>query len=643
MKKLHFLILFTILSISSFAQVPNFQWAKSVGGSDWEDIQYMTTDAKGNVIVTGYFYSASITFGTTTITNVDPGTGDIFIAKYDTYGNLIWVKNIGGIESEIPLDITCDQHDNIYLTGVFSKTIILGTDTLIDTSKTTINHFLAKLDTNGNVISSKNLGVIFGNKIIVDEFDNVFITGVFETPNCIFGLDTLINYGFYNNILMKFDSNFNEIWARSIKGTISNYANSISIDTGGCIFLSGSFSSDSLIIGNDTLINNGDVRDLFLVKYDSLGNTIWARSAGGLMDDESNSMALDRSGNVYLLGSFPSGIFTVGNISLNNTTSDGSGDIFIIKYSNTGNVIWAKRLGGNMGEFSKSIITDSIGNAYILGTFGSPTISIGNTILTNAAADGTSDILISKLNPQGNFLWAKKAGGTNEDYGLDIVEGSNGSLYIGGAFTSSSISFNNITLNNVIAGGTSDLFLSKLSLCEVPQYAQPNNQTASINRSAGFSVHLNKSKVKYQWQSDIGFGFQNLSNAGQYSGVTTDSLSISDLSMINNNQYFRCSITLDTCGITFISNAAKLTVNNTVGVNSINHTNINIYPNPTNNLINIIGLPEHELTTVYIYNTQGKIILSKELTSSGAIDLSSFPQGVYEIKIGEVVQRVVKL
>ena len=647
MKKLTTLILFIILSISTFAQVPNFQWAKSVGGPDLEFIEHMTTDASGNVIVAGYFYSALITFGNTTLTNVDPGTGDIFIVKYDTYGNVIWAKRVGGLENDNCFGITSDKNENIYLTGYFTKSIILGTDTLIDTSLNRNNSFLTKLDLNGNVITSKKLGVKFAYSLVLDNLNNVYITGTFDTPVYIFGLDTLINHGDANSFLAKFDSNLNENWANSIISTRSNFANTIKIDSNGDIIISGTFGSDSLVIGNDTLINKSYGvnynQDIYIVKYDSLGNTVWAKSAGGIGNEIVSSISMDRNGNVILIGYFDSHILSVGNINLTNTTSDGSTDIYIIKYSHSGALLWAKRIGGTLYEVSRNIITDSLGNSYIVGWFVSTIINIGNTTLINAAVDGTPDIFIFKIDILGNVLWAKKAGGTGEDVCYDIVEGTNGNIYVGGGFSSSSITFGSTTLNNVIAGGSSDIFLTKLSLCEVPQYSYPINHTASINQSTGFSVHLNNSKAKYQWQSDIGFGFQNLSNAGQYNGVTTDSLSISNLSMINNNQYFRCSITLDTCGITFISDPAKLTVNNTVGINTVNHSNINIYPNPTNNNINIEGLPEHELTPVNLFNTQGKLVLSKELPSSGIIDLSSFSQGVYVIKIGEVVQRVVKL
>ena len=109
----------------------NVLWAKSAGGTS-HDIAYgISTDAGGNVLLTGDFYSPSISFGTTTLTSASPGASDVFVVKYDANGNVLWAKSAGGIFTDIGYDISTDASGNVLVTGYFnSPSISFGTTTL---------------------------------------------------------------------------------------------------------------------------------------------------------------------------------------------------------------------------------------------------------------------------------------------------------------------------------------------------------------------------------------------------------------------------------------------------------------------------------------------------------------------------------
>ena len=79
------------------------------------------------------------------------------------------------------------------------------------------------------------------------------------------------------------------------------------------------------------------------------------------------------------------------------------------------------------------------------------------------------------------------------------------------------------------------------------------------------------------------------------------------------------------------------------GINDIRNSNIKIYPNPTNNIFNIEGLTKNENNTIQIFDVQGKLVITKTINEKGMIDLSELNKGVYVIKIGDVVQRIVKM
>jgi hypothetical protein len=91
------------------------------------------------------------------------------------------------------------------------------------------------------------------------------------------------------------------------------------------------------------------------------------------------------------------------------------------------------------------------------------------------------------------------------------------------------------------------------------------------------------------------------------------------------------------------SDSSKYTVNISTGIKNIKNSNIKIYPNPTNNIINIEGLNKNENNTIQIFDVQGKLVITKTITEKGTIDLSELNKGVYVIKIGELAQRTVKM
>lgn len=130
-------------------------WAKSAGGTSIEGAQGISTDETGNVLITGYFASTSITFGTTTLTNA-MGI-DIFVVKYDALGNVLWAKSAGGISSDFGVSIANDVSGNIFVTGFFnSPSINFGTTTLINKGESDV--FVVKYDEKGNVMWVKSSG-----------------------------------------------------------------------------------------------------------------------------------------------------------------------------------------------------------------------------------------------------------------------------------------------------------------------------------------------------------------------------------------------------------------------------------------------------------------------------------------------------
>jgi blue copper oxidase len=161
---------------------------------------------------------------------------------------------------------------------------------------------------------------------------------------------------------------------------------------------------------------------------------------------------------------------------------------------------------------------------------------------------------------------------------------------------------------------------------------QPQNQTASEGSIATFSVEMNDTVgVTYQWQTNTGTGFQNLENIGQYSGVFTSNLNISNVAAINNNQAFRCIVT-HPCS-TFTSTSATLTVNPNTGIAGVSNTHkVRIYPQPANSVLNLdFSGSILAVQSLEIMRMDGRLI--QQYQPSTTLNISSLPNGIYLLKV----------
>lgn len=384
--------------IVKYDALGNVIWANSVIGANSEGGVDITTDALGNVIVSGSYNSPLIIFGTINLLNA--GGQDIFIAKYDTWGNVLWAKSVGGINDDNVNDISFDDLGNVYVTGCFfSSTITFGITTLINGGHNDI--FVVKYDASGNVLwanSAGSLGSEYGIGISSDPQGNAYVTGGFSSNLITFGTTFLFNSGLNDVFVAKYDGSGNVLWAKSA-GTISNeVASGIAVDAGGSLFVTGFFEGTTLSFGSNVLTSSGNF-DIYIVKYDSFGNVLWANSAGGTADEIGEGITLDASGELYLVGYFHSPSIVFGSTTLSNS---GVYDVFIAKYNAVGNVVWAKSSGGLNFDIGFGISADVLGNLYVVGTFDSPAISFGSTTLTNS---GMNDIFIAKLSSTLNSMY----------------------------------------------------------------------------------------------------------------------------------------------------------------------------------------------------------------------------------------------
>jgi len=230
----------------------------------------------------------------------------------------------------------------------------------------------------------------------------------------------------------------NFIWANTIGGSAFEYSAAIATDASGNVYTTGYFDGTVDFdpgTGTYNLTSNGS-SDIFVLKINAAGNFVWARNMGGALSDNGKSVAVDASGNVYIAGGFQDIADFDPGPGTSNLTSAGNYDIFVLKMNASGNLVWAKNLGGTSSESGSSIAVDPSGNVYTTGAFDNtadfdPGPATYNLTPANV---NLSDIFVSKLDASGNFGWAIRFGDIAPDAGYSITSDVSGNIYVTGYF-----------------------------------------------------------------------------------------------------------------------------------------------------------------------------------------------------------------
>ncbi len=236
----------------------------------------------------------------------------------------------------------------------------------------------------------------------------------------------------------------------------------MAVDAAGNTYVTGSFSGTATF-GATTLTSAGN-EDVFVAKRTPAGTWLWATSAGGADAENVAGVAVDGSGNVVITGSFRSPTIAFGTTTLTNA---GNNDFFVAKFTPLGSWQWANRVGGSRSESGRNVAVDGSGNVVVVGSFTSPTITLGSITLT--LLNGGYNFFVAKLTPTGTWQWANSAGGNNGDYATNVAVDSSGNVVIAGHFSSMTITLGATTLTNPDPG--SNIFVAKLTPTGVWQWA----------------------------------------------------------------------------------------------------------------------------------------------------------------------------
>ncbi|EOQ95990.1 beta-propeller repeat protein [Leptospira wolbachii serovar Codice str. CDC] len=410
------------------------EWTRLLGAGGVNTFSSSTaTERNGNI------YSVGTTSGSLAgQMKISSGSlNDIFLAKYDREGNLLWLKQMGslGVASSAPELAHIDRFGDIYIVGTsdapFNELPASATGSL-----------LIKLNPSGTVLWTRIIpsGVDFlGYGVTTDADGSAFITGNTEETY----LNGDVAGGNRNIFVIKYNRNGDFGWSRLIgQASFAAYGQQIQYDPySKSILATGTVSGVGSFLGTNL---PGGLTDSYLLSLDSNNGAFkWVRYlglAGGTASTTLRALSVDKKGSVYLTGDV--------NADIDSQIKDGGTVQILTKFSVTGDKLWTRLLGGGGSSITNvsQVFADNASHIY----------TTGNTTgtLNGIARSGLQDAYLTKYDANGNLIWIRTSGSSGSTiYGRGISSDKYGTLYVSGSTDGS--------FDGQFKQGTTDAFLSK--------------------------------------------------------------------------------------------------------------------------------------------------------------------------------------
>lgn len=399
-------------AISKYDENGVFQWVSAIsGGCDTSFfgtdpvpnnlIDVMDIDPSGNIYVGGRFCGTADFdpgSGTTNLTAFNAGGlnyRDAFLAKYDPSGNLVWAGLISGNGQEELNDLRIDASGNLFICGSTTQSADIDPGSGVSNIS---GGFFAKLDANGDLTWVQQFqGTPYGIDHVAPASDGaIYLTG--------------------------------------------NFRSTVDFDPGPGVF--------------ELTANNAQI-DIFMAKFDSDGDFVWALSWEQSGEDEDQrDLQVDTTGHVYLSGYFRNTMDLDPGAGTFQLTSAGSSDEFIVKLDSSGAFVWAVRFGNSGLETGVDIEVENDGTINFMGDFddvldvdpGPGTLDLGDN-------SDISNVYFGKLDPDGNLIWGRAITGFYITDPYDLTIDGMGNLYYSGDFEGT-VDFDPGPGENIVQGGT---------------------------------------------------------------------------------------------------------------------------------------------------------------------------------------------
>jgi len=407
----------------------------------------LAVDGLGNVYVTGYFagtgdfdpgpgedWHSSI-------------WGASFLMKFDSAGTFQWARTWGEDGIACGCAVSTEASGDVYVTGFFDGTVDFDPGPGEDwhTSGETGDAFVCKFDPSGTFLWARTWGgdgSAGGYGVAADISGNAFVAGGY-THTVDFdpgsGVDNhTSNGGSDDAFLSKFDSSGAFIWAMTWGSYIDECGKDVVVDGAGDAFVAGDFHATVDFdpgSGVDIHTPVGDW-DIYLSKFSSSGGFLWAITWGGENWDECDGVASDGTGNVYVAGWFYDAVDFDPGPGEEWHTSNGYSDGFLSKIDSSGSLLWAKTWGGDLEDLCEGVASDGSGDAFVTGAF-SETVDFDPGPGEDWHSTEGYSAFLSKFDSSGVFTWARTWDGGPSSWcgsGVSLAACLSGETYVTGYF-----------------------------------------------------------------------------------------------------------------------------------------------------------------------------------------------------------------
>lgn len=542
------------LGFAAHAQAPQHEWTRNFGSNLNTIGTAVAVDNLGDVISVGTF-DGTADFDPSNLSTAmlsSAGKEDIFITKMNSKGEYLWSKRIGGTGIDLVHHMKLDGAGNIFIVGSFEDNVDFdpGTGTSNLKADGGSDAYLAKYDINGNLLWAKRFGGAEDDK-------SIGLT--------ISGLDLVIT-GFFKDTI-----NFDAAKA-SAKHTSKGLA------------------------------------DIFIAKFDLVGNYQWSHAIGGVSDEEGKSVAIDNSNNILVAGYFNGSVDFDPSASSYYKAATGGRDAYIVKFDKDGAFKWAQSFGGGGYEGVQTILADSSNQIISVGFFTSITDFDNSPTSVYLDPGSSASIFIQKIDSNGNFLWVKGFNGNQHLYSQVAALDHLGNIYLTGYFNTSINFGTGSGMSTLSSSGFEDIFIVKL-------YPSGNYAAASkiggTSYESGYSLFMDKTGAMYaigKFKGTVDFDpGVNIAN------TASSSAAISDAYVVKWKNF----------------PSAIGTFNNIVP------NTVKIYPNPCTAQCTIEMTTQQSANfSIRLKNLLGQIVLVQNIDApKSTINTASLVTGIYWLEV----------
>jgi hypothetical protein len=420
-------------------------WLKRAGGSSPDLANGLWADNQGSVFITGSVSGSAKFFKTEVFSR---GGGDVYVAKFNSGGSLVWVKTFGGKLDDFSNAITGDPDGNIYITGVFTDSASFDQ---IELEAKGSELFVAKLNSKGNIVWAKSLetsGTAISSTIAVTDQGGAFIGGVYSG-----NLDSKIKWqmGQTDGFVCKLDWEGNRTWTKVFGGAGFDEVNVLRTDPWGRVLVGAVFDQHMFV--NEQELEGQSSKSGAAILYESTGSLVWTKVITG-QDAQCtiNDAVTDLQGTCYLAGKF-SGETQFGEVA---ASSKGQTDAFLTAIDKNGNLRWISTIGGSETDDATVLELLPDGKSLLMAGQFNKFITHGHKTIT---AEYDNQFFMARWDNRGNLDELRKL----PFYSTFTCEGrkinSQGKLNLCGSFTGKA----NFGKQSLVSAGEEDIFISVLS------------------------------------------------------------------------------------------------------------------------------------------------------------------------------------